>query len=121
MGVDKTNGVGGGLKIWVLEAGAKRDSTNTATQTVTVTLSPYEVAPDGSHVPVDVATAAWPTRRNLMPGAAFDRLVEVWAADDRDDGYCGRTYVTPVGLSAPAGSACGADQSVCVPTGLASA
>ena len=55
MGVDKTNGVGGGLKIWVLEAGAERDGTNTATQTVTVTLSPYEVAPDGSHVPVDVA------------------------------------------------------------------
>jgi Trypsin-co-occurring domain 2 len=42
VGVDKTNAVGGGLKIWVLEAGAKRDST--ATQTVTVMLSPYEVA-----------------------------------------------------------------------------
>ena len=55
VGVDKTSAVGGGLKIWVLEAGAKRDSTNTATQTVTVTLSPYEVALDGSHVPVDVA------------------------------------------------------------------
>jgi hypothetical protein len=40
VGVDKTNGVGGGLKIWVLEAGARRDSTSTATHTVTVTLSP---------------------------------------------------------------------------------
>jgi hypothetical protein len=44
VGVDKTNAVGGGLKIWVLEAGAKRDSTSTATQTLTVMLSPYEVA-----------------------------------------------------------------------------
>ncbi len=28
-----------------------------------------------------------------MPGAVFDRLVEVWAADDRDDGYCGSGWV----------------------------
>jgi hypothetical protein len=53
--VEKKNGVGGGLRIWVLQAGAKHDASNTVTQTVTVTLSPYEVAADGSHVPIDVA------------------------------------------------------------------
>lgn len=53
--VQKSNEVGGGLKIWVLQAGAKRDQANNVIQKITVTISPYEVAPDGSHLPIDIA------------------------------------------------------------------
>ncbi len=53
--VEKTTGGEGAVQVWILQVGAKRDSTRSSAQTVTVTLSPYQIAPDGTHVQLDVA------------------------------------------------------------------
>jgi hypothetical protein len=63
--VTKSTSGGGGVHVWVLQAGANRDTANHATQTVSLTISPYEVAEDGSHVPVNVASS----RRGRPDGA----------------------------------------------------
>src|SRR2546421_12818454 len=57
------------------------------------------------------------TQQNPLRGSKFVSVVHT----EPSGATCGSRYVAPCGLCGGCGSGCGADQSVCVPSGRASA